>query len=1185
MSYYLPILLLVLFASQPAQESPIELSSGFRMQRAIRAGERHFYTIRLHKGDYSRAVVLQNGIDLVVTGLRPSGEKIVEMDSPNGTSGKEQVTLLADVAGVYRLEVALLDQKATGGSYELMLEPIRPLTEADRRVAAAEKLFAEATLLNTSSSRDDLSRALEIYAKAASEAQLGGDRLLEAYSHYMCGVLYKRLGEHLRGVEALQKSIDIYSRASSLHDEARGLYEQGDGWRYSGVNGRQDKAIVCYDRAAVLFEKVGDTVHHALAVNRIGLMLEEQNKYREALERYDQAIAIFRKLPSPHQNLPVVLNNRANLHIVLWNEKEAEAALKEALEIALVVQQPMEEAKVYMLWGRLEMGRYRMNAADEYFRRAIAKYEQLGNRDKAIATMKFSGLNFFYNGEYDKALALLEGLPQLADSKRNASVSAEAMLITAIIKQERGEVDKALALLNTALKLAHESGLTASEFSVLFSLTTVYMSLGDYVSVIQRAEEAGRLAGNDTNELLCLSYKGTALEKLGRVEEARQVFEEIFNRIGKVSDPIVLPIILNNSGYYYQRTGNLRRSIELFEQGIEKLKGSPNAHNLCLIYNNLARSYLLQGELERAENTSKRSYEIIDATGNNGQKAIYYFNMAEISYRRNHLKEALGYIERAIEFLEQFREGVSGQELRATFFARTRMIYELYVEILMKIGGERQIAKALTVSERARARMLLDMLLISRADIRQGIIPELHEQELKFKRKLSDLAQQQVKLTTRKAPKEVVSALIEEVARVQQEYLVLQTQIRTESPAYAALTQPLQIDLDRIRREVIDSDTALLEYMLTERQSYLWVVTSDSLQVYELPSRSEIERIARPLYDAIAHRGSQKRNLTVVGEQSRRYDLLALELSRAVLLPALKGLKQKRLLIAADGVLHYIPFAMLLLANQQELITRYELINIPSALTLAVMRQERHKRMPQKQMIVIADPVFEPSDLRVIQSLSVRKQQPKKELLNDLALSTVRSTVDTIPRLPGTRLEASRIKALFRSEDVTEVTDFDASRELAMSNKMADYRMIHFATHGFVNTERPELSGLVLSLVDRDGNSQQGYLLLQDIYNLSLPADLVVLSACQTGLGKEIQGEGLVGLMRGFMHAGTRQVVVSLWSVSDEGTAELMTRFYRGYVKEKLSAAEALRRAQLSMLKEKRWRHPFFWAAFQLQGD
>ncbi|HKQ92316.1 MAG TPA: CHAT domain-containing protein, partial [Blastocatellia bacterium] len=189
-------------------------------------------------------------------------------------------------------------------------------------------------------------------------------------------------------------------------------------------------------------------------------------------------------------------------------------------------------------------------------------------------------------------------------------------------------------------------------------------------------------------------------------------------------------------------------------------------------------------------------------------------------------------------------------------------------------------------------------------------------------------------------------------------------------------------------------------------------------------------------------------------------------------------------------------------------------------------------------------------------------------------------------RLLGTRREAAAILALVPERERMQALDFEASRTTALRPELSEYRIVHFATHGMLNNVHPELSGIVLSLVDKEGKSQDGFLRLQDIYNLKLPAELVVLSACQTGLGKEIKGEGMVGLTRGFMYAGAPRIVASLWKVDDRATSELMKRFYQGMLgPEALSPAGALRQAQLSIWKQKQWREPYYWAAFVLQGE
>ena len=190
-----------------------------------------------------------------------------------------------------------------------------------------------------------------------------------------------------------------------------------------------------------------------------------------------------------------------------------------------------------------------------------------------------------------------------------------------------------------------------------------------------------------------------------------------------------------------------------------------------------------------------------------------------------------------------------------------------------------------------------------------------------------------------------------------------------------------------------------------------------------------------------------------------------------------------------------------------------------------------------------------------------------------------------IPRLPYTRLEADQLLALTPRASSFRATDFQASRATVLSSDLGKYRYVHFATHGVLDTERPGLSSLVLSMVDAQGKPQDGFLRANEIYNLKLPAELVVLSACQTGLGKEIKGEGLVGLTQGFMYAGAARVVVSLWNVNDKATAELMTRFYEKMLKQGERPAAALRAAQVEMWKQKQWQSPYYWAAFTMQGE
>src|SRR5262245_56633875 len=462
--------------------------------------------------------------------------------------------------------------------------------------------------------------------------------------------------------------------------------------------------------------------------------------------------------------------------------------------------------------------------------------------------------------------------------------------------------------------------------------------------------------------------------------------------------------------------------------------------------------------------------------------------------------------------------------------------------------------------------------------------------------------------------------------------------IKRANPRYVALTQPQPISVERIQRELLDDSTLLLEYALGEERSYLFLVSSSSLHAFTLPPRAEIEARARRVYElqsarALSSHGetSQQRRTRIAAADAELPDQ-ASELSRMILSPAAGHLGKKRLLIVAQGALQLIPFAALpepeagrqgdgetgrrgewntvregvnrLVAQSPglpvaftPLLANHEIVNLPSASTLAALRQESAARQPaSKTIALLADPIFEKSDDRLagaqaqretpLSSIQTDQRQRRLDLQRTIKAFEESNDDFNFPRLTSTGWEADRIAKLAHPDKVFKALAFDASRQLATSGKLSDYRIVHFASHSFIHAMHPDLSGIVLSLVDRNGQEQDGFLRLHEIYILKLRADLVALSACRTGLGKEIKGEGLMSLTRGFMYAGALRVLVSAWEVQDRPSATLMVKFYRRLLgPDKLSPAAALRAAQLEMWRDKQFSAPYFWAGFTLQGE
>lgn len=497
--------------------------------------------------------------------------------------------------------------------------------------------------------------------------------------------------------------------------------------------------------------------------------------------------------------------------------------------------------------------------------------------------------------------------------------------------------------------------------------------------------------------------------------------------------------------------------------------------------------------------------------------------------------------------------------------------------------SKRYNAQALHISERSRARSLLELLTEASADIRKDVNPKLLAEERSLQQKLDAREKLLQQLPNNQQTQAL--ALKKEINNLLNSYKELQTKIRTSSPKYAALKYPQPLKLPQIQQQ-LDKDTLLLQYSLGEERSYLWVVTPNSLQSYELPGQQQIQKAATNLLIEL-----QQQTSTELTAKSAK------ELSQLILAPLADKLGQKRLVIVADGALQNIPFAALTdpsksanTSKYQPLIVNHEIVSLPSVTTIAFQRQELigRKRAP-KTLAILADPVFAADDERVTgKAKGIASELDLEVQLEQSALGQAARNLkrDGWDRLSATGDEAKAILKFVASSNRLQAFDFDANYNWVTNQQLGQYRFLHFATHGFADPINPELSGIVLSLVDRQGKPvPQGYLRLGDIFNLNLPAELIVLSACQTGIGKEVQGEGLVGLTRGLMYAGSNRVAVSLWNVDDRGTSLLMSQFYQRMLQQGKSPAAALRAAQINMWQHKDWPNPYYWAAFTMQGE
>jgi CHAT domain-containing protein/tetratricopeptide (TPR) repeat protein len=712
------------------------------------------------------------------------------------------------------------------------------------------------------------------------------------------------------------------------------------------------------------------------------------------------------------------------------------------------------------------------------------------------------------------------------------------------------------------------------------------------------AEDKYRVAGQMVFREAELLKDGTLEGKSKSIEkyhEALELYRRATDRNGEAQT-------LNNIGEVYWSLREPQKALEKFNETLPIFQAAGSRsweantlYNMGLVYDSL-------GEVQKALEGYNNALPIYRAARDHNGEVNSLLGIARVEQKRGNLTQARQTIEQAISLIESLRANIAGQDLRASYFALRQGLFDSYIDVLMQMRKQDPAAAfdalALAVRERARARSLLELLKEARADIRQGVDSSLLERERSLQQRLNARAAEQARLLNRKHTPEQADAAAKEIAAITTEYEELQGQIRARSPRYAALTQPQPLSLTEIQQQALDENTLLLEYALGENRSYLWLVSQRSINSYELPPRTEIETATRRVYKLLIAR--PKRGTP----PDPQFIAQAETLSRMLLGPVASQLSGKRLVVVAPGALSYLPFAALPAPEDKKrpagdyepLIAKHEVVSIPSASVLSIIRREMAGRQRAAQSVaVLADPVFEESDPR-LESAKNGNSSGKTPATRaaDAEYSELTRAIRTMNfpdaragfvRLPFSRYEADNVIALAPKGTGLKSTDFDASRDLAKSRELSQYRLLHFATHGLLNSERPELSGLVFSLIDREGKPQDGFLRLHEIYNLQLNADLVVLSACETGLGKEIKGEGLIGLTRGFMYAGAPRVVASLWNVDDLATAELMKLFYQRMLKDGMPAGAALRAAQLELSGQKRWASPYYWAGFVLHGE
>ena len=949
--------------------------------------------------------------------------------------------------------------------------------------------------------------------------------------------------------------------------------------------GSLEKVLAAQQEARDRFHAAGDRPGEAEAVSGLAVVSHRLGRQRQAVDLDREAVSLWQELGRPERELQAW----QELGLSLWETSElsgADEAFAKGIELAGRLGLEYEKADLRNGQCLILHARGGVRPALDCYREVLDRFHQLGEAQAESTALNNLGFAYFNLGEPQPSEESYRQALAIRHATGDRAMEAQTLNNLAVLFRNLGEVDEALRAYGQAQEILATLDDRRQEAAVLNNLGVAYTAVGE--------TERARL------------YLTRALELRRAVEDRR----------GEI-------VTLNNLGWLERRSGAAGKAIPFHRQALEIARATSDARNEGITRGYLGEAEAVAGhtaeslaQLDQAlalqvrigdrlnqALTLRRKGDVLVATGRAGE-ALPLFEEALVASRAvgDRVNEALTLFSRArtlrdqgdldraaqdagaaIEALESLRARLGNPELRAAFLGSRSDIYDLRVDILMRLAAARPgqgfDRTAFEASEQARARALLDILEEGGAGLRAGLDPALATRRRDLQRRLALKADRSQSLLGRgKGDPEERRTLEIEIEQIRAELDNLDGEIRRKNSRYAELTQPAAASAPEIQA-LLDSGTLLLEYSLGRDRGYFWAVDASGLRSFVLPAREEVERAARAYHQALSTPASG-------GDDGGRARLGA-ALSRMLLGPVADQLGERRLAIVADGALQYIPFDVLPEPGRKgpaaPLLERHEVVELPSASVLVAARRELARRPPAAELaIVLADPVFQPEDPRVARGA---QRRPAGVEIAGVRRGGEPEGLARLDRLRFSRQEAQAIAALAPRGAVRTALDFAADRDLALSGRLRDFRYVHFATHGIFDAERPDLSGLVLSRVDPAGNPREGVLRLRDIYDLDLNADLVVLSGCETALGKEIRGEGLLGLTRGFLYAGAPRVVASLWWIDDRASADLMAAFYRGLWTEGLRPAAALRKARLAIARQPRFRDPAYWGAFVLQGD
>jgi CHAT domain-containing protein/Tfp pilus assembly protein PilF len=833
--------------------------------------------------------------------------------------------------------------------------------------------------------------------------------------------------------------------------------------------------------------------------------------------------------------------------------------------------------------------------AEESAQRAFDLSQKLGDNTRTLKAMLYLSSALFYVGRTSEALEMTQKTVAFAREIGNKKGLSRALNNMAGMLGEMGRFEESLNYLHQSMDVARELSDEPMQYTVLINIGQLYLRLGDpdkAEAPLMESLRTGR--GLKHSDLVSNPSKVASegsLQLLGEMEAAREHYQLALNYLQQVRDSHpdstqTVIGILDSMAVIHQRLGESQKALELLQEA-KGLAETTASLSYWGVVADLGESQESLGQLNEALASETLAMAAVRKGGGNPDYEWQIERrIGHIDHSLGRDEEGLAHYQSSIHGIERLRATALNTEPgRASFAGRSRAVYAETADLLYDLHRE---SEALEIAERGRARAFLDMLAVSRSGLPNELTPGQHSREDAILARITAAQKDLWKegITPEEEKKHQV-----ELSAAEDNLEAFHLEVRQNNPRYASIQYPEPVSVSQIQNRLLDEHTALVEFLLGEKRSLVWVVTKSKITTAVLPAYKDIEEQVAAYRRVLTERTSALTLHQSLSQVSRLGANLYGSLFRPI--EAAAGTSQI-LIIVPDGALDYLPFEALVagsssgMAGMGEpayLVEKFSFVYGPSASALLMVQtMNREVSAPAKMLLAFGDPVMSSSSSSNSSKSRSEVSRSAPEPPETLVTEDYTERGFSLVRLPYTRDEVLAISKLFPVSQRRVYLGDEASEEAVKTEKLTEFRYIHFASHGFIDEAKPGRSGILLSRSRQ--SAEDGVLQMGEIMRLRMNADLVTLSACSTGLGKLVSGEGILGLTRAFLYSGARNVTVSLWDVNDSATAALMKVYYRN-LNQNAAKSGALRQAKLRLLggKNPAWRHPYYWAAFVLVGE